>query len=263
MTYSTITLTEDALGVATLTLNRPDKRNAMNSEMCEELSAAAAQINASLTIRVVVLTGAGSVFCAGGDLDWMRQQFDADRATRMAEARKIAMALYALNTMDKPLIGKINGTAMGGGLGLVSVCDAPIMDEDAKCGFTETRLGLVPATISPYVIARMGEGPARRVFMSSRIFDGWEAQSLGLVARAVPTDALDAAVEEEIRPYLGCAPEAVTTAKRLVRSQGAKIDEELIERTITLLADTWETASAQEGIAGFFAKKKPGWVVER
>lgn len=259
MTYETIKLQEDAQGVAKLTLDRADKRNAMNSQMCAELSAAAAEINASATIRVVVLTGAGKCFCAGGDLEWMQEQFDADRETRMAEARKIATALFDLNTLDKPLIGRINGTAMGGGLGLVSVCDAAIIDESAKCGFTETRLGLVPATISPYVLARMGEGAARRVFMSARIFDGWEAQSLGLVAKAVPTDALDFAVEEEYRPYLGCAPEAVTAAKRLARSLGSRIDDEVIELTVTLLADTWETQSAQEGIKGFFAKSPPTW----
>lgn len=199
MTYETLKLKEDGQGVATLTLDRADKRNAMNSQMCAELSAAAAEINASTTIRVVVLTGAGKCFCAGGDLEWMQEQFDAGREIRMAEARKIATALFDLNTLDKPLIGRINGTAMGGGLGLVSVCDAAVMDESAKCGFTETRLGLVPATISPYVLARMGEGAARRVFMSARIFDGWEAQSLGLVAKAVPVDALDFAVEEEYR----------------------------------------------------------------
>ena len=259
MTYETITLQEDAQGVATLTLNRPDKRNAMNSQMCVELSAAATEINASATTRVVILTGAGESFCAGGDLEWMRAQFDADRETRISEARKIATALYDLNTLEKPLIGRINGTAMGGGLGLVSICDAAIMNEDAKCGFTETRLGLVPATISPYVMARMGEGAARRVFMSARIFDGWEAQSLGLVAKAVPQDALDFAIEEEYRPYLGCAPEAVTTAKKLARSLGTRIDEDIIERTIALLADTWETQSAQEGIKGFFEKAPPAW----
>ncbi len=259
MSYQTISLAEDAIGVATLTLNRPDKRNAMNGEMCEELRAVANAINASATIRVVVLTGAGTVFCAGGDLDWMRTQFEADRETRLGEARKLALALFALNTLDKPLIGRINGTAMGGGLGLVSVCDAAIINEDAKCGFTETRLGLIPATISPYVMARMGEGAARRVFFSAKVFDGWEAQALGLVAKAVPEDALDFAVEEEVRPYLGCAPEAVTAAKRLVRAQGPVIDEALMTRTITALADTWETQSAREGVTGFFEKSPPDW----
>ena len=259
MNYETITLKEDAKGIATLTLNRADERNAMNSEMCTELSAAATEINASNSIRVVILTGAGDSFCSGGDLEWMQAQFNADRETRMNEARKIAVALNDLNTLDKPLIGRINGSAMGGGLGLVSVCDAAIMNEDAKCGFTETRLGLVPATISPYVMARMGEGAARRVFMSARIFDGWEAQSLGLVAKAVPEDALDFAIEDECRPYLGCAPEAVTAAKKLARSLGLHIDEEVIERTITLLADTWETQSAQEGVKGFLDKSPPAW----
>ncbi len=206
MTYETITLATDARGVATLTLAMPDKHNALAPAMIAELQAAADALAGDDAVRVVVLTGAGKSFCAGGDLGWMRAQFDATREQRIAEARKLARMLGALNELPKPLIGRINGQAYGGGMGMLSVCDVAFAVEGARFGFTETRLGLVPATISPYVLARMGEGMARRVFMSARLFDAEEARALGLVARVVPADGLDAAVEAEVVPYLAAAP---------------------------------------------------------
>ena len=259
MPHDTIRLETDPRGVATLTLNRPDKHNVLNSAMAQELTEAAAAINADAAIRAVILTGAGKSFCAGGDLDWMRAQFAADRATRMAEARMLAHMLQALNTLDKPLIGRINGTAMGGGLGMMSVCDTAIVAEGGKFGFTETRLGLIPATISPYVLARMGEGRARRVFMSARVFGAGELPDLGLASRVVAPADLDAAVEAEVAPYLACAPAAVAAAKRLARDLGPRIDAAVIEDTITRLADTWETPEAQAGIAAFFDRKPAPW----
>ncbi len=181
--YETLTLEVDARGVATCTLNRPEKRNAMTGRMLGELIDMAGRMSADGRVRAVILTGAGDFFCAGGDLSWMKQQIEADRATRMKQARGLADALFALNTLAKPLIGRINGSAFGGGLGLISVCDVAIAPVTARFGFTETRLGLIPATISPYVLARMGEGKARRVFMSARLFPAHEAVSLDLLAR--------------------------------------------------------------------------------
>ncbi len=146
--FTTISLTTDSRGIASLTLNRGEKHNAMSAKMIAELTEAAALINQDQAIRVVVLTGAGKSFCAGGDLNWMREQFDADRATRIAEAKKLAMMLFALNTLEKPLIGKVNGNAFGGGVGMMAVCDMVIAADHAKFGLTETKLGLIPATIS-------------------------------------------------------------------------------------------------------------------
>lgn len=262
MTYETITLTTDAQGVAMLTLNRPDKHNVMNAAMIAELSHAIAALGQDSAVRAVVLTGAGGSFCAGGDLNWMRAQFDADRATRIAEARKLADMLRALNEMPKPLIGRIQGNAFGGGVGLACCCDIAISTEGVKLGLTETRLGLIPATISPYVIARMGEGRARRVFMSSRIFEAAEARELGLLARVVMPEALDTVVAREVAPYLTASPQAVTASKALARALGPRIDEAVVEDTITRLADTWETEDAHEGLAAFFEKRKPRWVGE-
>lgn len=259
MTYETITLSTDPRGVATLTLNMPDRHNALAPAMIAELHAAADALAGDGAVRVVVLTGAGKSFCAGGDLGWMRQQFDATRDERMAEARKLARMLGVLNELPKPLIGRINGQAYGGGMGMLSVCDTAVAVEGARFGFTETRLGLVPATISPYVLARMGEGMARRVFMSARLFDAAEAERLGLVARVVPADALDAAIEAEVVPYLAAAPGAVAASKRLARSLGPAIDEATVERTVAALADAWEEPEGHEGVSAFFDKRKPRW----
>lgn len=259
MSYETIGLSTDARGVATLTLNRPEKHNSMSARMISELADAAATLAADTGLRAVVLTGAGESFCAGGDLAWMKEQFAADRATRIAEARHLANMLGALNTLPQPLIGRVNGQAYGGGMGMMSVCDVAIGVNHARFGFTETRLGLIPATISPYVIARMGEAYARRVFMSARLFDAAEAKSLGLLAKAVPANDLDEAVEAEIKPYLSAAPGAVARSKRLTRMLGPEISELKIEATIEALADAWDDAEAHEGVAAFFEKRKPNW----
>jgi methylglutaconyl-CoA hydratase len=259
MSFETISVSTDDRGVATLTLNRPEKHNALSALMINELTTAVAQISANAAIRVVVLTGAGTSFCAGGDLGWMREQFHADRETRMLEARKLAMMLKALNELPKPLIGRVQGQAFGGGIGMMSVCDTVVAVDSAKFGLTEVRLGLIPATISPYVLARMGEAKARRVFMSARIFSAVEARDLDLVAKVVPSEEMDAFVAQEIKPYLAAAPTAVAAAKALARRLGPAITDEIIEETIQRLADTWETAEAKEGISAFFEKRKPDW----
>jgi methylglutaconyl-CoA hydratase len=259
MSFNTITVEAAVRGVARLTLSRPAKHNVMSGEMCDELAAAAAEIGADPGVRVVVLTGAGPSFCAGGDLDWMRAQFSATREERMAEARRLAGMLGALNGLPKPLVGRVNGAAYGGGVGLMSVCDAVVAVEGARFALTETRLGIIPATISPYVIARTGEGRARGVFFSGRAFGATEAQSLGLVTRVVPADRLDEAVEAEVAPYLATAPGAVARAKRLARSLGPTIDQGVVEATIAALADAWETEEARAGIAAFLDKRPPPW----
>lgn len=258
--FETISVTSDARGVATLTLNRPEKHNAMSAQMISELTQAAAQLGADNAVRVVVLTGAGKSFCAGGDLGWMQAQMAADPATRFVEARKLAEMLQALNTMPKPLIGLVQGNAFGGGVGLASVCDVAIGVDTLKMGLTETRLGLIPATIGPYVISRMGAARARRVFMSARLFDAAEAVQLGLLAKTASVDDLADAVEAEVAPYLSCAPGAVASAKALVRDLGPRIDDTVIDQTIRALVDRWETDEAQEGIAAFFEKRKAAWI---
>ncbi len=252
----------DARGVATLALNNPDKHNILAPEVIAGLTQAAASLGADPAVRVVVLTASGKSFCAGGDLTWMQMAMASDGPTRMAEARKLATMLQALNTMPKPLIGRIQGQAFGGGLGMMSVCDVAIGVTGARFGFTETKLGVIPATIGPYVIARMGEAMGRRVFMSSRLFEAEEAQALGLLAQVVAPEDLDAAVEVEVAAYLKCAPGAVADAKALARRLGPVIDDAVIEMTVQALVDRWGSAEIQEGISAFFEKRKAAWVVD-
>ncbi len=259
--YDTVDLTVDVRGVATLTLNRPEKHNAMSSQMLDDLLAAAAAIRADAGIRVVVLAAAGKSFCAGGDLAWMQEQMQQDIETRAREASKLAYMLQALNTLPQPVIGAVHGNAFGGGIGMACVCDVAIGADHIKLGLTETRLGLIPATIGPYVIARMGEGRARRVFMSGRIFGATEAVELGILARTVPSEDLAAAVEAEVVPYLSCAPGAVAASKALARDLGPTIDEDKIAMTIDALNARWASEEAAEGISAFFEKRKPGFVV--
>ncbi|MGH1329952.1 MAG: crotonase/enoyl-CoA hydratase family protein [Paracoccaceae bacterium] len=257
--FETIKVALDARGVAELILARPEKHNALSAQMIGEITQAAAQLGDDPAVRVVILRAEGKSFCAGGDLRWMQDQMAADRATRAREARSIADMLGALNSLPKPLIGRIQGNAIGGGVGMACVCDIAIADTGVKFGLTETRLGLIPATIGPYVLARMGEANARRVFMNARVFGADEAAALGIIARAVKSEDLDAAVEAEVSPYLSCAPGAVAAAKALARKLGADVGEAQIAHSVEVLIQQWEGEEARAGIAAFFAKETPPW----
>lgn len=259
MTWPTLSLRTDPRGVAYLTLNTPDRRNVLSPQMIAELTEAAHSLGSDPAVRVVVLAGAGPVFCAGGDLDWMAAQIDADRPQRLREARKLADMLRALNELPKPLIGRLHGGAFGGGVGMAAVCDVAIAAVGTRFCFSETRLGIIPATIGPYVLARMGEGNARRVFMSARLFNAEEAETLDLVARVVAEPDLEAAIEAEVAPYLACAPLAVAQAKALARALGPRIDAAVIDDSIRRLADAWEGPEAVKGIRAFLDKRPPPW----
>ncbi|MEI4194668.1 crotonase/enoyl-CoA hydratase family protein [Roseovarius sp. E0-M6] len=257
--YETITVEHDGRGVATLWLDRAEKHNAMSARMIAELHEAADALGRDAEVRVIILAARGKTFCAGGDLGWMREQFEAAPVARSREAAKLAYMLQALNTLPKPLIGRLHGNTFGGGVGLASVCDVAIGVQGMHMALTETRLGLIPATIGPYVAARMGEANARRVFMSGRRFGADEAVRLGLLAQTAPETDLDAAIEAEVAPYLSCAPEAVGRAKALLRALGPRIDEPIIAHTMDELARCWAGEEAQEGIGAFFDKRKPQW----
>ncbi|MBT0956299.1 crotonase/enoyl-CoA hydratase family protein [Alphaproteobacteria bacterium KMM 3653] len=252
---------EVAGGIARLTLNRPEKHNALSARMISELTEAAALLGADPEVRAVMLTGAGKSFCAGADLGWMRAQIEAGPQERAAEARRIAMMLRALNEMPKPLIGMVQGNAFGGGIGMMSVCDTVVADEAALFGLTETRLGIIPATIGPYVIARMGEGFARRVFMSGNRFGAAKAVELGLISSLHSAAELEAAALAEAAPYLACAPGAVAAAKALTRRLGPVIDDATIDMSIAALIAQWESSEAAEGIAAFFERRPASWVI--
>ena len=257
--FRAISVDVDKRGVADLRLNNPERRNALSAQMMNELAAFARHARDRKDIRVVVLSGVGGTFCAGGDLTWMKAQINASRETRIAEARRLALMLKDLNEMPLPLIGRVEGAALGGGVGMACVCDIAIASRDCRIGLTETRFGLIPATVGPYVVARMGEARARQVVMSGRVFGGEEAAALGIVARSVKPEEMDSAVADEVAPFLELPQGAPGRAKALVRSLGSRIDEEVIQASIQRLADTWETEEALEGIAAFLEKRKPRW----
>jgi len=259
MTLETIRVEEDVRGIATVTLARPDKHNAMNAQMIAELNGAAHVLGADDSVRAIILAADGPTFCAGGDLGWMREQAEKDRAGKMAEARALAAMLGAWNALPKPLIGKVQGAAYGGGIGMIAVCDIAIAVREAKFGLTETRLGIIPATIGPFVVRKLGEAFARQVFFNAKPFGTDFALRSGLIAHTATHDGLDAAVEAEAAAFLECAPGAVADAKALARRLGGPDPAEMAEMTANALADRWETEEAQTGIAAFFAKETPPW----
>ncbi|MQY01207.1 crotonase/enoyl-CoA hydratase family protein [Sinorhizobium medicae] len=259
MTFTTIRFAVDQRGVARVTLARPNKHNALSAAMIAEMIDVAGRLATDASVRAVILDAEGKSFCAGADLEWMREQFSADRATRISEATRLAMMLKALNGLPKPLIARVHGNAFGGGVGLISVCDTVICASGAQFGLTETRLGLIPATISPYVIARTGEAKARPLFMSARVFGAEEAKVAGFVTTIVDDSMLDGAVEAAVTAYLVAAPGAAGRAKRLARSLGLPITDAVISDTIEQLADVWETDEAREGVSSFFERRNPSW----
>ena len=259
MDFETIQVEIDARGIANVTLNRPERHNAMNSEMIGELTIAAQALDSDAQVRAIVLAGAGKSFCAGGDLNWMRQQVAKDRAGKMIEARALAGMLGTCNALKKPVVARVHGAAYGGGVGLVSVCDIAVASETTKFALSETRLGLIPATISPFIVRRLGEGFARQVFLNSKPFDVNFALRSGLIARVQAEDELDAAVEEECAAILECAPGAVADAKVLCLKLGGPDPMDMAEMTAEALADRWGTQEAQSGIAAFLEKATPPW----
>lgn len=258
----TLNVEVDDRGVATLTMMRSEKHNALNALMIREMRTAVQLLSADNTVRVVILAAAGKSFCAGGDLGWMQEQAAKDRAGKIQESSQLAYMLRELDTLPKPLIGRVQGAAYGGGVGMLSVCDTVVAADTCKFALTETKLGLIPATIGPYVVRRMGEGNARRVFMSGKVFGATQAQALGLVTEVATADELDDKVEAEVKPYLSCAPGAVADAKALCLHLARESGESdgMLDYTAGKLADRWESDEARHGIACFFAKKKADWV---
>jgi methylglutaconyl-CoA hydratase len=256
----TVNISVDGRGIARLLLNRPDKHNALSAGMMDALTDAARALGADPAVRAVILSAEGETFCAGGDLTWMQAQVQGDRTSRRFEAHRLAGTMAALNAMPKPLIGQVQGNAFGGGVGLMSVCDTVVVADHATFGLTETKLGLIAATIGPYVLARMGEARARAVFFSSRTFGADEALRLGLAARSVPAAELADAAMAEALPYLACAPGAVAEAKALIAALARPVTPEMVETSIAALVRRWEHPEAAEGIAAFLERRKPFWV---
>ena len=257
--YETIRLTQDPRGVARLVLARPERHNALNGAMIRELRTAITQLRDDHSVRVILLSGEGATFCSGGDITWMREQADANRAERLNAALALAHMLNELDRLPKPVVARVQGPAFGGGVGLMAVCDAVIASATARFALTEVRLGLIPSVIGPYVVRRLGEGLARRLILSGTSFDADQAQAIGLVSLVAVGEELDHAVETQINEFLNCAPGAVAEAKALCARLAGTPDTDTLRWTVECLANRWEASEAAEGLHCFLAHEKPSW----
>ncbi len=263
MAYETLSLDIDSDGVCTLMLNRPKVRNCLNDTVIEELVDAVDKIKNDASIRVLIITGAGSAFCAGGDFRWMQTMENQSREERVEGGRKIAYIFYDLDCLTIPVIGRINGDAFGGGTGLASVCDYAIGSRNGKMSVSEVRIGLVPANIAPYLVRRMGIRNARATMMNGVPLEMDEALEVGLINEVVDPEDLDAAVNAQVARFLRASPVAIAATKKLIQYVSNTPVGDTQEYTANCIADAWETEDAMEGMSAFFDKRKANWWVDR
>ncbi len=253
-------LVQDTQGVGIIWLNRPDLRNAFNDEMIAELTAALQALEADKAIRAVVLAGAGAAFCAGADLNWMKRMAGYSVAQNRADAMGMATMLNTLYCLKKPTIARVHGAAFAGGVGLVAACDIAVAAYEAEFCLSEVKLGLIPATISPYVIRAMGERASRRYFLSAERFTAAEAYRIGLVSEIAPLADLDGRINELLEQLLLGGPNAQSLSKELIRAvAGGSIDTAMISDTAGRIAAARASAEGKDGIASFLEKRAPAW----
>jgi methylglutaconyl-CoA hydratase len=243
--------------VLRVTLSRPEVKNAFNEVVIAELRQVFTSIEPD--VRAVVLTGAGDVFCAGADVNWMKKSKGYTEAQNREDAAAMSAMFRAIDECPKPVIGRINGVALGGGTGLTAVCDVAIAVEGAKFGFTEVRLGIVPAVISAYVLPKIGPAMARRYFITGERFGVDVAMRLGLVHEAAKPEDLDARVDAVVKEILACGPAATGIAKKLVHDEARMTRDEAVRYTVETISKVRVSAEAQEGLGAFLEKRKPGW----
>ncbi|HMC14921.1 MAG TPA: enoyl-CoA hydratase/isomerase family protein [Albitalea sp.] len=250
-------------GVARVWLNRPEVRNAFNEAVIAELGDAFTTLGADASLRAIVLGGHGKAFCAGADLAWMRQMADFTWEQNRADAQALADMLWALYRCPVPIVGRIHGDCYAGGVGLAAVCDILVASEAATFCLSEARLGLLPATISPYVIRAMGQQAARRYFVSAERFSAAQAHAMGFVHELTTAEALDAKVDEIVAALVANGPMAVRACKALVQDiAGRPINGALRADTARRIADVRASDEGKEGVASFLQKRKPGWLDE-
>lgn len=259
MGYATVRFEKEG-AVAKVILNRPDIRNAFNDQLLADLIDVFTKVRDDDRIRVVVLTGEGKAFCAGADLHWMRRVLEYTFEENYEDSFRLAQALHNIYTCPKPVIGRINGPAVGGGTGFVAVCDIAIAADDAFFAFSETRLGLVPAVISAYLLKCVGERNLRRYFLTSERIPATRAAELGLVNAAVPVEELDARVGAVVKMMLTGGPAALTAAKELVHRTAELSLEEHMAYSAEMIARLRMSAEGQEGMSAFLEKRTPKWV---
>lgn len=251
----------DSRGVATITLNRPELHNAFNDVMITELIETFKKLEKDETVRLVILTGVGKSFCAGADLNWMKQMKDYSFAENLADSQNLAELFSVLNKLNKPTIARMNGAALGGGAGLIACCDYVIAIDTALVGFTEVRLGLLPAVISPFVIAKIGESNARASFLSGIRFDTQKAQSIGLIHQISSFDKLDEDVEAVVKDFLMAAPVASALAKKLIAEVVRHPHlEDARNFTCELISKVRTGSEGQEGMNALLEKRKASWL---
>jgi methylglutaconyl-CoA hydratase len=257
--YRSLRVERDGRGVATVTMDRPEVRNAFDDRLIAELHDATATLAGDAEVRVMVLAGAGQAFSAGADLRWMGSMKDFSFEDNIADSTRLDALLHGMYDLPKPLIGRIHGHALGGGTGLAAVCDIAIAAEGTQFGFTEVRLGIVPAVISPYVVRKVGLSFARSVFVTGERFDAARALRAGLVHEVVAGGRLDAAVAAAVERCLAAGPNAIAAAKRLPELAARPIDEAARE-TVRIIAAARVSDEGQEGMQAFLDRRPPAWV---
>ena len=247
--------------VGSITMNRPDVRNAFNDEVIAEITQAFAALGAREDVRCIVLAADGPAFCAGADLNWMRRMADYSREENLADAGKLAEMLRVIYECPKPTVARIQGDAIAGGMGLVAACDMAVSVDTACFCLSEVKLGLIPATISPYVIRAMGARAAHRYFLTAERFSAQEALRLGFAHEVVSADQLNAKVNEITQALVKNSPNAVKVCKKLVQDVAfAEMGQPLIEKTVEGIADIRSSAEGREGVSAFLGKRKPSWL---
>jgi methylglutaconyl-CoA hydratase len=249
-------------GVEHLVLNRPDVRNAFNEDVIAELTAWADAVAAAAPDarpRVVVLAGAGKIFCAGADVTWMAKMVTYTEDDNIRDATAMSRMFAAIDALPVPLVGRVQGAALGGGAGLAAVCDIVVADEAAVFGFTETKLGILPAVISPFALAKIGQSAARELFLTGARFSATRAREIGLVHTVVPAADLDAAVDAHVRELMSAGPEAVAAAKALIPTVWGKRASEAGPLTARAIAERRVSREGQEGLQAFLHKRTPRW----
>lgn len=259
--YETIKLAING-PVARVSFCRPEVHNAFNDKLIYEMTDLFNRLKSNKLLRVVVLTGEGKSFCAGADLNWMRRVKDYSYEKNLDESLALADLFYLIYTMPLPVIGRINGAAIGGGTGFVSVCDIAVAAESAKFSFSEVKIGVVPACIGPYVIRKIGEGKAREFFISGERLTAVEASRIGLVNRVFPDDKLDEGVDELVATILSSGPNAVAMAKELISNVPLMTPDEFKPYTAEMIARLRKSDEGQEGMDAFLNKRKPNWVIK-
>jgi len=250
----------DARGVARVTLTRPETHNAFDAALIADLTGSFNALAADQNVRVVILAAEGPSFSAGADLNWMREQAEQDEAANLEDARKLAELMRSLDRLPKPTIARVHGPAHGGGVGLVACCDIAIATAAANFSFAEVKLGLIPAVISPYVVAAIGPRWARRLFQTAERFDAQQAQWAGLLNEVMKPRALDERIEKIVSVLLSNAPEAMAEAKDLVFAvAGRPVDDDILEETAGRIARRRASAEGREGVSAFLTKRKPYW----